>query len=256
MNSFEAILIAIVEGLTEYLPISSTGHMIITEALLRLPPTAFVKTYTVSIQLGAILAVVVLYRKMFLDISRVKFFLKLLVAVCPALVLGAFLSDQIDRLLESPLTVALTLLIGGIILLFIDRFFRQPVVREEEAVTPKQALIIGLWQCIALIPGVSRSAATIIGGLQQKFSRKLAAEFSFYLAIPVIAAASLFDLLKNFHDLTMQDLPIFAIGFVTAFLSAYAVIKLFIRFVATHTFISFAWYRIILGVIVFIYFSA
>jgi undecaprenyl-diphosphatase len=191
---------------------------------------------------------VVLYRKIFLDISRVKFFLKLLVAVCPALVLGAFLGDQIDRLLESPLTVALTLLIGGIILLFIDRFFRQPVVREEEAVTPKQALIIGLWQCIALIPGVSRSAATIIGGLQQKFSRKLAAEFSFYLAVPTMCAATGYKILKSYRAFTLDHLYLLVLGNLIAFVVAIAAIRFFLGYLQQKGFRLFGWYRILVGI--------
>ncbi|MFM7839544.1 MAG: undecaprenyl-diphosphate phosphatase, partial [Chitinophagaceae bacterium] len=248
MNSFEAILIAIVEGLTEYLPISSTGHMIITEALLRIPPTAFVKTYTVAIQLGAILAVVVLYRKMFLDISRVKFFLKLLVAVCPALVLGALLGDQIDRFLESPLTVAITMLTGGIVLLFIDHFFRQPVVQEEAAVTPRQAFIVGLWQCIALLPGVSRSAATIIGGLQQRFSRKLAAEFSFYLAVPTMCAATGYKILKSYHTFTLDHLYLLVLGNLIAFVVAVVAIRFFLSYLQQKGFRLFGWYRILVGI--------
>ena len=182
MSLFEAIIIAIVEGITEFLPISSTGHMIITSALLGddLHKQEFTKLFEVAIQLGAILAVVVLYWKKFFDFKRWQFYVKLIAAVVPALVLGFIFSDRIDALLESPLTVAITMLLGGFVLLFIDNLFRTSSIDREEDLPYKNAVVVGVWQCIAMIPGVSRSAASIIGGMQQNMTRRFAAEFSFF----------------------------------------------------------------------------
>ncbi|OYY21785.1 MAG: UDP-diphosphatase, partial [Sphingobacteriia bacterium 35-40-8] len=200
MTPVETILIAIVEGLTEFLPVSSTGHMIITSRILGIEKDEFTKLFEVAIQLGAILSVVVLYWNKFFPLNRKGFYLKLLVAVIPALALGFIFSKKIDELLESPLTVAVTLLVGGIILLFIDKLFKTPTVEEDEQITLKQALIIGFWQCLAMIPGTSRSAASIIGGMQQKLTRSLSAEFSFYLAVPTMAAATGYKLLKAWKE--------------------------------------------------------
>jgi undecaprenyl-diphosphatase len=166
MDIFQTIVIAIVEGVTEYLPVSSTGHMIIAEDLLKIPSDDFLKLFTYSIQLGAILSVVVLYYKKFFDFGKWQFYLKLMVGVIPAVVLGKLFDDKIDALLDSRMTVAITLLLGGIILLFIDRAFKQPQARMEEEVSYKNSFMIGLWQCLAMIPGISRSAASIIGGMQ------------------------------------------------------------------------------------------
>jgi len=201
MSILEAIIIAIVEGVTEFLPVSSTGHMIITESFLGTKGD-FVKLFTVAIQFGAILAVVVLYSKKFFDFSRWQFYIKLLVGVIPALLLGFLFNDAIEELLESPLTVSITLLVGGFILLVIDRFFQNPAVNKEEQISYKHSFLIGCWQVIAMIPGVSRSAASIIGGMQQRLSRKLAAEFSFYLAVPTMFAASAYSLfLKKWGEI-------------------------------------------------------
>lgn len=180
MTVFEAIIIAIVEGLTEFLPVSSTGHMIVASSLMDIHKDPFTKLFEVAVQLGAILAVVVLYWRKFFDFKKIQFYVKLLVAVVPALLLGFLLGDYIDALLESPTTVAVALILGGIIFLFIDKVFTKEQVLREEKIKPRQAFVVGLWQCIAMIPGVSRSAATIIGGLQQGFTRKVAAEFSFF----------------------------------------------------------------------------
>lgn len=252
MNLLQAIIIAIVEGLTEYLPISSTGHMIIAEELLGVAPTEFSKLFTVAIQLGAILAVVVLYRKLFFDFTRLKFYGKLLIAVLPAMVFGLLFSDKIDALLESPTTVALTMLAGGFFLLFVDNLFRNPLLGEEESIPHKKALIIGLWQCLAMIPGVSRSAATIIGGMQQRLSRKLAAEFSFYLAVPTMCAATGYKLLKGYKSITAEHLQLLAVGNIIAFLVAIAAIKFFIGFLQNHGFRMFGWYRIIAGIVLLV----
>ena len=252
MSLLEAILIAIVEGITEFLPISSTGHMIITEKLLGVPDTDFTKLFTVGIQLGAIMAVVVLYWKKFMaplqQMGRgLQFYLKLLVAVSPALGLGFLLSDYIDSLLESTLTVAISMIAGGIVLLFIDRLFTKEAIQEEEQIDFWRAFKIGCWQCIAMIPGVSRSASSIIGGMQQQLSRKLAAEFSFFLAVPTMAAATGYKLLKGYKQITSADLQLFAIGNVVAFIVALLAIKFFIQFLQRNGFRMFAYYRIVAG---------
>lgn len=262
MTTFESIVIAIVEGLTEYLPISSTGHMIIAERLMNVPADNFTKLFTVAIQLGAILSVVVLYWKKFIDVKSWQFYAKLLVAVLPALMLGKLFSDKIDALLESPLTVSITMLAGGIVLLFIDNVFKQPIIKEEKEISFGKAFIIGLWQCIAMIPGVSRSAASIIGGMQQKLTRSLAAEFSFFLAVPTMAAATGYSLfLKDWMEngteqkgyelilSTAQNTQAFIIGNVVAFIVAMFAIKFFIGFLQKHGFRLFGWYRIIAGII-------
>lgn len=252
MSLLEAILIAIVEGITEFLPISSTGHMIITEKLLGVPDTDFTKLFTVGIQLGAIMAVVVLYWKKFMaplqDLGRgIQFYLKLLVAVSPALVLGFLFSDYIDSLLESTLTVAISMIAGGIVLLFIDRVFTKETLQQEEQIDFWRAFKIGCWQCIAMIPGVSRSASSIIGGMQQQLSRKLAAEFSFFLAVPTMAAATGYKLLKGYKQITPADLQLFAIGNIVAFIVALLAIKFFIQFLQRNGFRLFAYYRIAAG---------
>ncbi len=252
MNIFEAIIIAIIEGLTEFLPVSSTGHMIITEKILGVPDNDFTKLFTVGIQLGAILAVVVLYWKKFIDFKSWHFYLKLVVAVIPALVLGFIFSDKIDSLLESSLTVAISMIAGGVILLFIDSVFKTPTIEAEEKIGFPKAFIIGLWQCIAMIPGVSRSAASIIGGMQQSLTRKLAAEFSFFLAVPTMAAATGYKMLKGYKTLNAEHLKLLAIGNVVAFIVAMLAIKFFIGFLQKHGFKLFGYYRIIGGIILLI----
>jgi undecaprenyl-diphosphatase len=267
MTLFEAIIIAIVEGITEFLPISSTGHMIITSALLGddLHKQEFTKLFEVAIQLGAILAVVALYWRKFFDFKRWQFYVKLMVAVLPALVLGFIFSDSIHALLESPLTVAITLLIGGVILLFIDKAFQHGTIDKEEILPYKNALIIGIWQCVAMLPGVSRSAASIIGGMQQNLTRRLAAEFSFFLAVPTMAAATLYSLFfKNWNltggeskgyemiASTNRNLQVFVAGNIVAFIVAILAIKFFIGFLQKHGFRLFGWYRIIAGIILLV----
>lgn len=257
MGLLEAILIAIVEGITEFLPISSTGHMIITEKLLGVPDNDFTKLFTVGIQLGAILAVVVLYWKKFIaplqDSSKgLWFYLKLIVAVTPALGLGFLLSDYIDALLESTLTVAISMIAGGMVLLFIDRVFTKESIQEEEQIDLWRAFKIGCWQCIAMIPGVSRSASSIIGGMQQQLSRKLAAEFSFFLAVPTMAAATGYKLLKGYKQITVADWQLFAVGNVVAFVVALLAIKFFIQFLQRNGFRVFAFYRIAAGTVLLV----
>jgi undecaprenyl-diphosphatase len=252
MSIIEAIIIAVVEGLTEFLPISSTGHMIITEKIMGVTDNDFTKLFTVGIQLGAILAVVVLYWQKFVDFKSWNFYLKLLIAVIPALVLGFIFSDKIDSLLESSLTVAITMIAGGIVLLFIDNVFNKPEIETEEQISFPKAFIIGCWQCIAMIPGVSRSAASIIGGMQQGLTRKLAAEFSFFLAVPTMAAATGYKLLKGYKTLNAEHIKLLAIGNVVAFIVAMLAIKFFIGFLQKHGFKLFGYYRIIGGIILLV----
>jgi len=252
MSTIEAIIIAIVEGITEFLPISSTGHMIITSSLLHIEDDAFTKLFEVAIQLGAILAVVVLYWKKFFDFKRWQFYIKLLVAVSPALLLGFLFSDKIDELLESPLTVAITMLLGGIVLLFIDKVFTNHTIEKEEDISWSRAFMIGVWQCIAMIPGVSRSAATIIGGMQQQLTRKLAAEFSFYLAVPTMFAATGYKLLKGYKLIHAEQIKLLLIGNLVAFIVALIAIKFFIEYLQKHGFRLFGYYRIIAGIILLV----
>lgn len=252
MSILEAVIIAIVEGLTEFLPVSSTGHMIIAEKVLGVPDTDFTKLFTVAIQLGAILAVLVLYWKKFVDFRKWSFYLKLIIAVIPALILGAVFSDKIDTLLESSTTVAITLLLGGVVLLVIDDYFKHPTIHEEEGISYKKGFLIGIWQCLAMIPGVSRSAASIIGGMQQGLSRKLAAEFSFYLAVPTMAAATGYKLLKGYSTFTSEHIKLLAIGNIVAFIVAVLAIKFFIGFLQKHGFRLFGYYRIIVGLVLII----
>ena len=254
MTIFEAIVIAIVEGITEFLPISSTGHMIIVSSFMGIAKDDFTKLFEVAIQLGAIMSVLVLYRKKFFPLNHWSFYIKLLVAVIPALILGFLLSDKIDELLESPMTVAVTMLIGGVILLFIDALFKNPIIEKEEDVSYLKAFIIGTFQCLAMIPGMSRSASSIIGGMQQKLTRNLAAEFSFFLAVPTMAAATGYKLLKAFKDSpemlsNKNNLILLGLGNVVAFIVALIAIRFFISVLQKYGFRFFGWYRVILGLI-------
>jgi undecaprenyl-diphosphatase len=249
MDIVQAVIIAIVEGLTEFLPVSSTGHMIIASSLMGIEKEEFTKLFTVAIQLGAIMAVVVLYWRKFLDFAKWQFYLKLIVAVIPAIILGLLFSDKIDALLESPTTVGVTLILGGIVLLFIDRFFQNSTIEDDTNITFGKSFVIGMWQCIAMIPGVSRSAATIIGGMQQGLTRKLAAEFSFFVAVPTMAAATGYKLLKGYESFTSDHVKLLAIGNIVAFIVAIVAIRFFIGFLQKYGFRLFGWYRIIAGLI-------
>ncbi len=251
MTIIESIILSIVEGITEFIPISSTGHMIITEKLLHLADDEFLKVFTVAIQLGAILAVVVLYWKKFFDFSRWQFYVKLVVAVLPALIIGFLFSKKIDMLLDSSLTVAITMLAGGIVLLFIDKAFKHPVIRDEKQVSYLNGFVIGIWQCIAMIPGVSRSAASIIGGMQQKLTRSAAAEFSFFLAVPTMLAATVYKLYmytKENGAFSSEQIKLLSIGNIVAFAVALLAIKFFITFLKKHGFRVWGVYRIIVGI--------
>jgi undecaprenyl-diphosphatase len=257
MRILDAVIIAIVEGLTEFLPISSTGHMIIAEKMLGVEDNEFTKLFTVGIQLGAILAVVVLYWKKFISplTSGKKgwlFYAKLIVAVLPALLLGYLFSEKIDSMLESSLIVAITMVAGGIVLLFIDNLFKKPVVETEEQLSFPRAFIIGIWQCVAMVPGVSCSAASIIGGMQQTLTRKFAAEFSFFLAVPTMAAATGYKLLKGYQTIDSENSKLFIIGNVVAFIVAMLAIKFFIGFLQKHGFKLFGYYRILAGVVLLV----
>jgi undecaprenyl-diphosphatase len=255
MDTLQSIIIGIVEGLTEFLPISSTGHMIITEKLLQTPESDFSKVFTVAIQLGAILAVVVLYRKKFFDFKHWQFYAKLALAVVPALILGFLFSKKIDTLLESSTTVAISMLLGGIILIFIDNVFKKPAIHTEVEIPYSKAIIIGVWQCIAMIPGVSRSAASIIGGMQQKLTRSAAAEFSFFLAVPTMLAATVYKLYKYYKTsggFSGHEIQQLAIGNLVAFAVAMLAIKFFIGFLKKHGFKVWGYYRIVVGILLLI----
>jgi undecaprenyl-diphosphatase len=248
MTIFQAIILAIIEGLTEFLPVSSTGHMILASSLMGIESNIFVKLFTVAIQLGAILSVIVLYFKRFFQ--TLDFYFKLLVAFIPAVVFGMLLSNRIDQMLESALAVAIALLIGGVILLFVDKWFKNGTLDDTNEITYSTALKIGLFQCLSMIPGTSRSAATIVGGMTQRLTRKAAAEFSFFLAVPTMFGATakkLYDFYQDGYQISSEEIRLLIIGNVVAFIIAMLAIKYFITFLQTRGFRLFGWYRIIVG---------
>jgi len=251
MTVFQAIILAIIEGLTEFLPVSSTGHMIIGSSLMGIQSDEFVKLFTITIQLGAILSVIVLYFKHFFQ--SFGFYFKLLLAFLPAVFFGLLLSDKIDQLLESPLGVAIALLLGGIILLFVDKWFKNGEIDNPNDISYSTAFKIGLFQCISMIPGTSRSAATIVGGMSQRLSRKAAAEFSFFLAVPTMFGATakkLYDFYKDGFVISGDQINLLIIGNIVAFIIAMLAIRYFITFLQTKGFRIFGWYRIIVGGII------
>lgn len=283
MSILEAIIIAIVEGLTEFLPVSSTGHMIITQALLGIESTDFVKAFTVIIQFGAILSVVFLYWKRFFRLNPIvifnkntiegmnlvqkwwtylkrflykfDFYWKLFIAVIPAGVLGLIFGDLIDSLLENVFVVSVMLVLGGIVMLFVDKWFNKS--GQDQSISWQRALKIGFFQCIAMIPGVSRSMATIVGGMSSKLDRKNAAEFSFFLAVPTMAAAAGYKLYKLLKDpvsaaMLQDNIWVLIIGNIVAFIVAIVAIKFFIDFLTKHGFKAFGWYRIIVGTLLIV----
>ncbi len=257
MNLYEAIVLAIIEGLTEFLPVSSTGHMIIGSSLMGIQSDEFVKLFTVAIQFGTILSVVVLYFKRFF--KSLDFYFKLIVAFIPAVIFGLLFSDMIDSLLESPLTVAVSLILGGIILLFADQWFNKNQIDDPDQISYPVSFKIGLFQCIAMIPGVSRSGASIIGGMSQKLSRKAAAEFSFFLAVPTMFAATakkLYDFCKDGHQISGEEINLLLIGNVIGFVVAMLAIKGFVGYLQKHGFKAFGWYRIIVGSIILVFLLA
>ncbi len=243
MSIFEAIVIAIVEGVTEFLPVSSTGHMIIAQELLGVEINDFVKAFTVNIQFGAILSVVVLYWRRFFQSA--DFYFKLFVAFLPAAIIGFLASDLIDQMLENVVVVAVMLVLGGIVLVFVDQWFKNPAA--DQSISYGKALKIGLFQVISMIPGVSRSAATIIGGMTQKLDRKNAAEFSFFLAVPTMFAASGYKLLQNYQHIGREHIDILLIGNLVAFFVAMVAIKTFINLLTRYGFRWFGYYRIVVG---------
>lgn len=271
MNTLQAIIIAIIEGLTEYLPISSTAHMGFTAALMGMPESEFLKMFQVSIQFGAILSIVVLYWKKFFDFKNFNFnfYIKLACAVIPALILGKLFDDKIEAVLGNQVAISGMLVFGGIILLFVDKWFKNPKINDEKDITLKQAIIIGFWQCLAMMPGTSRSAASIIGGMTQGLSRKAAAEFSFFLAVPTMLAVTVYSVfVKTWgedtatpmkgYEMILQDqnhIILFLIGNVVAFIVALIAVKTFIAVLTKYGFKFWGWYRIIIGIILLIYFS-
>lgn len=256
MTTLQAILIAIIEGLTEFLPISSTAHMVITSALFNISKDDFTKYFEICIQFGAILSVVVLYFKKFINFKNPMFYVKLVLAIIPSLILGFLLNDFIDANLENPTFIAIIMVLGGILLLFVDKIFAKVEIDDEQNIDNKLAFKVGLFQCLAIIfPGLSRSAATIIGGMSQKISRNAAAEFSFFLAVPTMFAATAYKTLKYVKVngmFTSDQLITLGIGNLVAFIVAILAIKFFIGFVKTKGFKVFGYYRIALGITVLI----
>jgi len=264
MGIIDAIVLAIVEGLTEFLPISSTAHMIFISAISGNESDEFVKMFQVSIQFGAILAVVMLFWRKFFDFKSFNFYIKLGLAVIPALILGKLFDDKIEAVLEKPIPIAIVLIIGGIILLFVDRLFLRTTLDSEEKITIRKAVIIGFWQCLAMMPGTSRAAASIIGGMQQGLNRKSAAEFSFFLAVPTMDAVTLYsvflkDWCYNGHEAkgiemifnSTENTLVCLIGNVASFIVAFIAIKSFISFLQKYGFKVWGIYRIVVGVILF-----
>ena len=254
MTIVQAIILAIVEGLTEFLPISSTAHMKFTNPIIGVASTPFSDMFEIVIQLAAILAVVVVYYKKFFDFSRIAFYLKLIIAVIPALVFGFFLKKHIDQALGNLYFIATVMIAGGIIFLFIDRFFANPTVDDEKQVSNGVAFRIGCFQVLSILfPGLSRSASTIIGGMSQGLSRKAAAEFSFFLAVPTMLAASVksfWDVYKDHHEvLSKENFSLLGISSVVTFIVSIIVIRYFIGFLKKHGFKVWGYYRIVVGVV-------
>ncbi|MBS1972050.1 MAG: undecaprenyl-diphosphate phosphatase [Bdellovibrionales bacterium] len=249
MTLIQAVILAIVEGLTEFLPISSTGHMVLTSYMMGIQENDFVKSFEVIIQFGAILAVLVVYWRRFLP--HWSFYKKLFVAFLPTAVIGFIVKDYVDILLGSAQVVAWSFIIGGIILILTDKYFAHlnHEGRKTDQLTYKDSVFLGLFQSIAMIPGVSRSAATIIGGLSLGMNRKEAAEFSFFLAVPTLAAATLYKTLKLYKTIESSQISLLLIGNIIAFCVAIIAIKSFIRFLSSHGFKYFGYYRIVMGII-------
>lgn len=254
MSYIQAIILAIIEGITEFLPISSTAHMKLANPLLQVSDNPFTNLFEVVIQLAAILSVVIIYWKKFFDVKNINLYIKLVIAVIPALIVGALLKKHIDLALSNLLFIACVMIGGGIVLLFIDKLFTNTTIDEEKEITYPKSFIIGCFQTLSiLLPGLSRSAATIIGGMNQKLTRRLAAEFSFFLAVPTMFAASAKSFLDVYKDnpevLVKDNLMVLLVGAVVAFIVSLLAIKFFISYVQKYGFRLFGWYRIVLGVI-------
>ncbi|WP_339655969.1 undecaprenyl-diphosphate phosphatase [Flavobacterium frigidarium] len=268
MNTLQAIILAIIEGLTEFLPISSTAHMGFTASLLGMEESDFLKMFQVSIQFGAILAIVVLYWKKFFNFENFKFYFKLVYAVIPALVLGYLFDDKIEAILGNQIAISSVLVLGGVVLLFVDNWFKNPTILDEKDISIKKAVIIGFWQCLAMMPGTSRSAASIIGGMTQGLNRKSAAEFSFFLAVPTMLAVTVYSIfVKTWgkgtltemkgYEMILQDqnhIFLFIMGNIVAFIVALIAVKTFITFLTKYGFKFWGWYRIIIGIALLIFF--
>jgi undecaprenyl-diphosphatase len=255
MSLIQAIIIAIIEGITEFLPISSTAHMKFANPLIGVEHTAFSDLFEIVIQLAAILSVVVLYYKQFFDFKKLGFYFKLIIALFPAIVAGLLLKKHIDAMLDNLVFIAIVMIVGGIILLFIDQFFTKPKIHSQEEVTNRNAFVIGCYQVLSvLFPGLSRSAATIIGGLAQKLDRRTAAEFSFFLAVPTMLAASVkscWDVHKTNPEVFVRDNMLqLAIGSLIAFVVALLAIRFFITYLQRHGFRLFGYYRIFAGTLI------
>ena len=253
MSILQVIILAIIEGITEFLPVSSTGHMILASSIMGIQGNDFVKLFTVAIQLGSILSVIVLYFKRFF--KSFDFYFKLLAAFIPAVIFGLLFSKKIDQLLESPLGVAIALLVGGIILLFVDKWFKDGNIDDTDQISYPTAIKIGFFQCISMIPGTSRSAASIVGGMTQKLTRKAAAEFSFFLAVPTMFGATakkLYYFYKEGHTISPNEINLLIIGNVVGFVVAMLAIKSFIGYLSKHGFKAFGIYRIIVGGIILV----
>lgn len=249
MTLFQSIIIAIIEGLTEFLPISSTGHMILASTAMGIHDDEFVKTFEVFIQLGAILAIALMYIKRFF--RGLKIYFKLLAAFIPTAIVGLLAYDIIKGYLFNPVVVSVSLILGGVILILIDKkvVSQESHLAEVEDISYKNAFFIGLFQCLSMVPGTSRAAATIIGGVFNGLDKKQATEFSFLLAVPTMMAAGGYDLIKSDLVFTQEQIILLAIGSGVAFISAWIAVKLFIRYVSNHGFTAFGWYRIVLGIL-------
>jgi len=253
LNFTQTIILAIIEGLTEFLPVSSTGHMILASAVMHIHENEFVKTFEVAIQLGAILAIALMYFKRFLQ--GIDIYLKLIVAFIPTAIIGFLAYDFIKAYFFSPLVVAISLIVGGIILIWIDRkvVARKSIYAVPEDISYKNAFFIGLFQCLSMIPGTSRAAATIIGGVFNGFDKKQATEFSFLLAIPTMMAATGYDLLKTPVEFTDHQFMLLGVGLVLAFISAWIAVRVFLKIVDNYGFKHFGYYRIVIGVLFLIF---
>ena len=250
MTTLQAVILAIIEGLTEFLPVSSTGHMVVASSFMGIAHDDFTKLFTIAIQLGTILSVIVLYFKRFFQ--TLDFYFKLFVAFIPAVIVGLLLGDYIDALLENPVSVAVFLVLGGVILLKVDDWFKNS---QETDVTYKKALKIGVYQCLAILPGVSRSGASIVGGMAEKLNRTTAAEFSFFLAVPTIFGATVkksYDFYKAGFTLSQDQINLLLIGNIVGFIVAMIAIKTFIGFLSKHGFKLFGYYRIIVGIAILV----
>lgn len=253
MTITQTIIIAIVEGLTEFLPVSSTGHMILASAAMNIHDDEFVKTFEIFIQLGAILAIALMYIKRFLQ--GINIYLKLLASFIPTAIIGLMAYDYIKAYLFNPIVVSVSLIIGGIILILIDKRVvnTETKVEEVEDITYKNAFFIGLFQCLSMVPGTSRAAATIIGGVFNGLNKKQATEYSFLLAVPTMFAASGYDLIKTDLIFTSHQIAMLGLGTVIAFITAWIAVKIFLKFISNHGFTAFGYYRIVLGVLFLIF---